>query len=246
MRRFYTDPQFISELSAEIYEDAPHIAKVLRMKPDDKILLFDGTGYEYEAVLTSVDKDICRANIISKKYSEQEPSIKVYVFQGLPKSDKMEIIIQKCAELGVYEIIPVNMDRCVIKLDNKKQSDKVKRWNKVSTEAAKQCGRGILPKVKPVISFKDAICNLKELDCAIMPYEELGHMGVSNLKSVFKNTDAKNIGIIIGPEGGFSPEEASYAESSGITMIGLGPRILRTETVAPTLLSIIMYENEEF
>lgn len=244
MRRFYTDPQFISELSAEIYEDAPHIAKVLRMKPDDKILLFDGTGYEYEAVLTSVDKDICRANIISKKYSEQEPSIKVYIFQGLPKSDKMESIIQKSAELGVYEIIPVNTERCVVKLDKKKQDDKIKRWNKVSTEAAKQCGRGILPKIKPVISFKDAVNISRELDLVIMPYEELGHMGVSNLKSVLKNTDAKSIGIIIGPEGGFSPEEASFAEKSGVIMTGLGKRILRTETVAPALLSIIMYETD--
>ena len=131
MRRFFTEPQNITENTAAIYEDAAHITKVLRMKSGEQILVFDGTGYEYTCELSSVDKDKCEAKILSSKFSEQEPKVRVTIYQGIPKSGKMESIIQKSVELGVHSIVPVAMDRCVSKLEaGKKQDDKISRWNR--------------------------------------------------------------------------------------------------------------------
>ncbi len=246
MRRFFTEPENIEGTTASIIEDAAHITRVLRMNIGDEVLIFDGTGYEYTARLTEVDKDRCTAEILSSRFSEQEPSVKVTIYQGLPKSSKMEGIIQKSVELGVFSIVPVSMDRCVSKLDGgKKEAEKIKRWNKIATEAAKQCGRGILPTVEESITFDEAIERLKNTQLAIMPYEMLGHMGKANLKTVLKQSDATEIGVLIGTEGGFSDSEAEAAKEAGISMVGLGKRILRTETVSSAILSAIMYEADE-
>ena len=185
-----------------------------------------------------------KGRIKNRKMSESEPKVKVTVFQGIPKSDKMEQIIQKCVELGAFSIVPVKTDRCIAKV---KDNEKIKRWNKISREAVKQCGRGIVPKVLEPIDFKEALSLMKEMDIALMPYEILGHEGEHGLKDILKsNKDAKEIGIIIGPEGGFSDSEAHLAEEFGLKTIGLGKRILRTETVASSVLSVIMYEYDEF
>ena len=246
MRRFFTEPENISTECAKITEDAGHITKVLRMNIGDKILIFDGTGYEYTAELTSINKEVCEAKIISKEYSEQEPKVKVIIYQGIPKSDKMEGIIQKSVELGASSIVPVSMDRCVSKLDNpKKSSEKIKRWNKIAVEAAKQCGRGVLPSVESPISFKQAIERLKATELSVMPYEVLGHSGVSSLRDTLCLSNATEIGVMIGPEGGFSDSEAEYAKVNNINMVGLGKRILRTETVSSAILAAIMYQSGE-
>ncbi len=245
MRRFFTEPQNICDDIAYIFEDATHITKVLRMNIGDEVLIFDGSGYEYTAELTEVNREKCTAKITSKEFSAQEPKLNVTVFQGIPKSGKMDSIIQKSVELGVYSIVPVAMDRCVSKLDKKAAIEKPKRWNKIAQEAAKQCGRGILPRVDDPIDFKEAVDRMTQLELAIMPYEELGHLGVSNLKEVLKANQATEIGIIIGPEGGISDSEAQLAIDSGIKAVGLGKRILRTETVSGAMLAIIMYENDE-
>lgn len=245
MRRFFTEPQNINEHSAVIYEDAAHIKRVLRMNPGDEILIFDGSGYEYTARLTEIAADRCVAEILSSEVSKQEPKIKVTIYQAVPKSGKMEGIIQKAVELGVHSIVPVAADRCVSKLDGgKREAEKLKRWNKVAVEAAKQCGRGILPAVKPCIDFKSAIEHMKKYSLALMPYEMLGHDGVSNLKKTLAESNTNDIAVIIGPEGGFSDSEAEYAMQNGIKTIGLGHRILRTETVSGTMLSIIMYDRD--
>ena len=246
MRRFFTEPENINENTAVILEDASHITKVLRMNSGDEILIFDGTGYEYVARLTLVDKDRCEAEIISSYFSRQEPEIKVTIYQGIPKSDKMEGIIQKSVELGVHSIVPVQMDRCVSKLDGgKKQVDKLKRWNKISVEAAKQCGRGILPQIEEPLSFKEAISKMTKNGLAIMPYEVLAGEDNSTLKNILSSTAEKEFSVIIGPEGGFSDSEAALAKDMGIHLVGLGPRILRTETVSSAILAIIMYEKNE-
>ena len=245
MRRFFTEPQNICGDTAYIFEDAAHITKVLRMELGDEVLIFDGSGYEYTSKLTEVNRERCTAEILSKEFSAQEPQTKVTVFQGIPKSGKMDSIIQKSVELGVYSIVPVVMDRCVSKLDKKAATEKPKRWNKIAQEAAKQCGRGILPKVEEPIDFKDAVKRMSQLELALMPYEMLGHSGVSNLKEVLKSNPAKEIGIIIGPEGGISDSEAQLAMDGGIKAVGLGKRILRTETVSGAMLAMIMYENDE-
>ncbi len=245
MRRFFTDPENIIDGKVRIIEDASHISKVLRMEVGEEIIVFDGSGNDYIAQLYEISPKECIATIISSKKSETEPDIKVYIFQGIPKSGKMETIIQKCVELGVYKIIPVEMQRCVVKLDNKGKVDKTKRWNKVSVEASKQCGRSVIPEVCEPVSYKTALLMLKELDLAIMPYEVLGHEGRRGLKELLGDFKGKSIGVIIGPEGGFSDSEAEEAKENNIYQIGLGKRILRTETVASSLIPIIMYEKDE-
>ncbi len=244
MRSFFTEPENVDADVIILTEDASHIKKVLRMQPGDEVLVFDGTGAEYLSEIEEIEASLVRCRIKDRKISESEPQVKVTVFQGIPKADKMEQIIQKCVELGVFSIVPVKTDRCIAKV---KDNEKIKRWNKISREAVKQCGRGVVPKVMEPVSFKEALNLMKEMDVSLMPYEVLGHDGEHGLKEILKdNKNAKKIGIIIGPEGGFSDSEANLAKESGIKTIGLGKRILRTETVASSVLSVIMYEYDEF
>ena len=248
MRRFFTEPQNINGDEITIFEDMRHIQKVLRMNCGDQILVFDGSGWEYIATLTKMEKSICRAQVVEKRLSLSEPKTHITLFQGLPKSDKMEQIIQKAVELGVSEVVPVIMERCVSRINDKKAGEeKALRWNKISVEAAKQCGRGKIPKVSAPIAFKDAVSALKDMELSVMPYEELGHEGELGLKALLdKNNEALKIGIIVGPEGGFSEEEATFAIENGINAVGLGKRILRTETVASALIPVIMFYKGEF
>lgn len=244
MRSFFTEPENISGKTIYLTEDASHIKKVLRMKAGDGVIVFDGTGREYFAVITEIAPDRVTCEVQREGFSDTEPEVKVTAYQGLPKSDKMEQIIQKCVELGVYKIVPVQTDRAVAKVSG---TEKIKRWNKISREAVKQCGRGVVPRVEAPVSFKEAVSMLCCEELAVMPYEVLGHDGEKGLKKLLSgNKDKKSIGIIIGPEGGFSDSEVHYAKENGVNTVGLGKRILRTETVASTLLSVIMYENDEF
>lgn len=248
MRRFFTEPQNISGNTASIFEDSKHIEKVLRMKCGDEILIFDGTGYEYTARLVSIEKNQCRAEVLKKELSLSEPRTRVTLFQGLPKSGKMELIIQKAVELGVTEIVPVVTERCVTKIANAAAGvEKTRRWNKVSVEAAKQCGRGLVPTVLEPVPFEKAVVMLAKMQLPLMPYEVLGHEGRCNLKEILEeNKSAEEFGIMVGPEGGFSEKEAAYAKENGIRAVGLGKRILRTETVASALIPVIMYDRGDF
>ncbi len=248
MRRFFTEPQNIKGDEIEIFEDSKHIEKVLRMNCGDHILVFDGTGVEYTAELISIEKNLCRAKVLSQSVSLSEPKTQITLFQGLPKSGKMEIIIQKAVELGVCKIVPVIMDRCVVKINSKSAAiEKTSRWQKVSVEAAKQCGRGIVPQVTEPMLFDEAMSVLQKYDLCIMPYEELGHKGENGLKALLKeNPSAVQIGVVVGPEGGFSEREASLAQKMGINTVGLGKRILRTETVSGAIIPVILYERGEF
>lgn len=248
MRRFFTEPQNIKDGIAEIFEDAKHIEKVLRMSCGDEVVVFDGTGFEYLARLASIEKGVCRAEILEKNLSLSEPKTQITLYQGLPKSGKMELIVQKAVELGVARIVPVAMDRCVVKINSKSAGEeKAARWNKVSVEAAKQCGRGKVPVVEAPVDFKTAIAQLSGMQLSIMPYEMLGHDGQMGLKKLLaENRDAVNIGILVGSEGGFSEEEAAFAAANGINAVGLGKRILRTETVASAMIPVIMFDRDEF
>lgn len=248
MRRFFTEPQNINGNKAAIFEDSRHISQVLRMNPGDEILVFDGSGWEYKARLVQIDKKVCYAEIFEKNASLCEPETLITLFQGLPKTGKMETIVQKAVELGVSRIVPVEMERCVTKIkDAGAAREKALRWNKVSLEAAKQCGRGRIPEVSQPVSFAEAIEEMTKLELSIMPYEELGHEGNVGLKEVLQaHKSAKEIAIIVGPEGGFSKDEAKLAADNGISMVGLGKRILRTETVASAVIPVIMYEKNEF
>jgi len=245
LHKFFVNPNDVNDYKIRIMEDAGHISRVLRLNVGDEILIFDGIGTEYDCVLDIVGKSECVATIIEKRPCRGEPKTKVILFQGIPKSGKMELIIQKCVELGISEIYPTITKRTVVKFDNEKdKTNKTERWQKVSTEAAKQCGRGIVPIVHLPIEFDKAIETAKNLDLAIMPYEMLN--GKKDLRTVLSNNkNCDTIGFFIGPEGGFCETEAEIAKSNEIHLAGLGERILRTETAAITTLSIIMYENEE-
>ncbi len=248
MRRFFTEPQNIKGNIAEIFEDSRHIEKVLRMKKGDEIIVFDGTGFLYKSELLEIEQNRCLAKIKEKEFSSSEPKTKITLFQALPKAGKMETIIQKAVELGVFEIVPFVSTRCVVKINDKKAADeKVLRWNKISIEAAKQCGRGKIPEVKKIVTFEEAIDLILEKEIPIMAYEELGHEGDMGLKKILsEKKEANEIGILVGPEGGFEKSEADFALLKGVMGVGLGKRILRTETVSGAIIPVIMFQRDEF
>jgi len=181
--------------------------------------------------------------IIEEKYQNTELPIKIYLFQGLPKSDKMELIIQKSVELGVHEIIPVEMSRCVVKLDEKKKNSKLSRWQAIAESAAKQCKRNSIPKVMEVMSYSKALQKASQLDMLLVPYENKDGM-LPTLQALQELGNCKSVGILIGPEGGFEEIEIAKAIESGGRVISLGKRILRTETAAITAVGMCMIYTE--
>ena len=230
-------------------EDVNHIKNVLRLSIDDDLQICDiDTAINYTCGISKIDNDKIECNIFNKIDSEAESNIHINIFQGIPKSDKMELIIQKCVELGVNEITPVEMKRCVAKIEDKAKTKKLERWQKISEVAAKQCGRDRIPKINSVINIKN-ICNLtSEYDIVLLAYENEEKNTLKNELLKLKSKTNKNlkIAIVIGPEGGIEKEEVELLKENGIKSITLGKRILRTETVAFTMTSIIMYELGDF
>jgi len=226
-------------------EDVNHIVNVLRLKQNDKIEICNGdTAENYIAKIISSNNENVICEIFDKLDKTSESNIYISIFQGLPKTDKMELIIQKCVELGVKEITPVNMERCIVKLDNKAENKKIERWQKISEVASKQSGRDFITKINNVNNIKD-ICNfVSEYDILLVAYEcekqNPLKQEIHNLKKLNKN-DLK-IGVVIGPEGGISKEEIEKLVQAGAKTITLGNRILRTETVAFVMTSILQYE----
>jgi len=217
-------------------EDENHIKNVLRFLPGHPIYLCDGNGFDYEGIISGFSKEGVLIDIKSKKESLSEPKIRVSLFQGLPKGEKMESIVQKCVELGVYEIILVSMHRSVSKLKTDKEEAKLSRYMKLSYSAAKQSGRGMIPKVR-VLSYGEALKYAKGLDLALIAYENEEE---TSLKDALKGFSGSSIGVFIGPEGGFEDFEIELAR--GFKTVSLGKRILRTETAGPAVLAVINYE----
>ena len=242
MYQFFVEPSQIQGNRVVITgNDVNHIKNVLRMQPGEEIAVSNGEdGKEYRCGIESLYEDeiICSLRFV-KEDGVELPS-KIYLFQGLPKADKMELIVQKAVELGVYEIIPVATKRAVVKLDEKKAKSKIARWQTISEAAAKQSKRRIVPEIHSVMSFKEAIEHSRSCDLKILPYEAENE---TSLKKVLKdNTEAKKIAVFIGPEGGFDDEEVSIAKQNGFEIVTLGPRIMRTETAPLACISAIMYE----
>jgi len=236
MPKFFVDKGQISDDVIKIIgEDVLHISKVLRMCEGNCLTVCDGEGDDYSTIISSITKTEVTAKIISKKRCEAEPNVKVTLFQALPKQGKMEYIIQKNTELGIAKIVPVYSKRCVVK-----PSDKSLRWQKVAIEAAKQCGRGVIPQITEVVTFDEALKQLSQCESSIMLYECETE---TCLKDVISGRKFSNIGILIGPEGGFDETEVQKAKSFNIQTITLGKRILRTETAGAAVLPIIMYEQ---
>lgn len=224
-------------------DNVTHISKVLRLKENDKITLCDGEGTDYIVRIDSIDKYAARTTILHKEASVGEASMDVVVYQAIPKSSKMDFIIQKVTEIGAKRIVPILTKRTVVKLSTKKDEiKKVERWQKIAEEAAKQSNRGKVPIIDIPMNFKEAVDEASSKDLALIPYEQEKN---NTLKQIIKGKNPKSVGIFIGPEGGFEPDEIQYAINNNVIKITLGNRILRTETAGFVVLSCIMYEFDQ-
>mgnify|MGYP004615539725 FL=1 len=244
MQHFFVSPQQVKE--EKIYvegSDVNHIKNVLRMTLGEKLTVNDGEGWQYLCEVESYEADMAVLHIVEKSKAETELASRIYLFQGLPKQDKMELIVQKAVELGAYQVIPVSTKRAVVKLDAKKAGKKVERWQQIAVSAAKQAGRGIVPTVGEVCTYAQALKMAEELDVVLIPYELAE--GIEETKKIIAGIrPGQSVGVFIGPEGGFEEEEVKLAMEAGAKPVTLGRRILRTETAGLTTLSLLMFHLE--
>ena len=244
MYQFFVEPHQINinDKSVTIVGgDVNHIKNVLRMKIGEEFAVSNGVdGKEYRCGLVAYEEDrvLCELRFI--KEDNVELPAKVYLFQGLPKADKMELIVQKAVELGVHQVIPVATKRCVVKLDDKKAASKVIRWQGIAEAAAKQSKRAIVPEVTSVMTFAQAVKKASEMDVRLIPYELAEGMQATR-EILEKIQPGQSVAVFIGPEGGFDESEISLAVESDMEAITLGKRILRTETAGMTVLAWLGY-----
>ncbi|MBQ7901450.1 MAG: 16S rRNA (uracil(1498)-N(3))-methyltransferase [Clostridia bacterium] len=238
MHRFFVQPDCIEGQTVTIAgDDVKHISKVLRLRSGDEITVCDSCGSDYVCAIDEITQTSVAAHVLQKKPNTAEAPVRITIYQGLPKSDKMDYIVQKCVELGVVQIVPVVTKRAVARPHD--EDKKLSRWQKIASEAAKQCGRGIIPRVGAICTFEQVISNLSDDGLNILPYENENQC---RLRDVLKGHSGADINIIIGPEGGFDESEISAAQQQGINIVTLGPRILRTETAPIAAVSAVMYE----
>lgn len=244
MYQFFVTPDQVQDTKIRIEgNDVNHIRNVLRMRCMDQVEISDGNNKKYLCQIIELSKDEVILEIIEELATDVELPSRIYLFQGLPKSDKMELIVQKAVELGVYEVIPVATKRAVVKLDEKKAQKKVERWNGIAEGGAKQSGRDRVPEVTRVMSFREALDYAKQLDVVLIPYELAE--GMEETRRIIESIcPGQTVGVFIGPEGGFDKEEVLLAMEQKAQPITLGKRILRTETAGLTTLSILMYHLE--
>ncbi len=239
---FVKDSQIAGSQVTIAGSDVNHIRNVLRMRPGEQVLIGNGVDRDYFCVLEEITAGTVTARILSEA-ENTELSARIYLFQGLPKSDKMELIIQKAVELGVYQIIPVATHRTVVKLDSKKEESRLHRWNAIAESAAKQSKRVLIPEVSPVMRVREALDFAEPFEVKLFLYENTRGMR-SLAESVRGIRPGMSVGIFIGPEGGFEETEVREAEAGGFVPVSLGRRILRTETAGLAALSILMYHLE--
>jgi len=249
MSRFFvkTDPVDLQNGKIIITgEDVKHIANVLRASAGDEIILCDGLGTDYYAVIEHISKQSIETSIKASKPNTTEPPLNITVFQGIPKGDKMDFIIQKCVELGVKRIVPVMTARSVVRFGNSRDAaSKAARWNRIALEAAKQCDRGVVPVVDEPVGFDAALKLAEGFGLRLFPYEEERNSSLRDVLKKYSDTAAgtpESAAIMIGPEGGFERSEADKAIGAGFISVTLGPRILRTETAGLATSAIVMYE----
>ena len=247
MPRFFVKTEQINENEIIIIgEDVNHIKNVLRKKIGDKLEVCNQeTGTTFECEIAEINEAEIKNHIISENKMTNS-KILVDIFQGLPKAEKMELIIQKSVELGVNAIIPVKMQRCVVKLDIKSENKKIERWQKISESAAKQSGRNLIPQIHKIIKIEEISKLKNEYDIIIICYENEKENNIKKEIQKLKQNKKQEIriAIVIGPEGGLEENEVKYLQKEGAKIVTLGNRILRTETVSLNILSIIMYEFE--
>ena len=217
-------------------DEAKHISRVLRLEEGDKLEVCDGSGYIYPATIILVDKNSIKLSLQDGVLDKSEPKTKVYLFSGLTKGAKMELVIQKSVELGVSVVIPVETEYAVAK------EAKIERWQRIAFEAVKQCKRPKVPEIYDAMSFDEAVNLMKTLDVSICAYEK---EEIKSTEQVLNGKKPQTIGIFIGPEGGFSKKEIQKLSESGVEIVSLGKRILRTETASIVLLTIVMHISGE-
>ena len=239
MARFFVEPHHINDDQALITgADAKHIIKVLRLKTDELVTILDGNGNKYQGTIKEINRDTVMLHLGSKQQALGQAPISITLAQCLPKGDKLELVIQKGTELGVDHFVPLRCTRSVVKLDHKKGLERRERWQRVAMEAAKQCRRPTIPQVHQPRDLVTLLSGAPANALILMPFEE----EIGSLKAVLDNRcSANEIYIIIGPEGGFDPEEVALAKDYGAQTVSLGPRILRTETAGLALVSVLMH-----
>ncbi len=243
MFQFFVEPGQITAQEAEITGgDVNHIRNVLRMKAGEQVRISDQQGQDFLCRIDKLEESRILLRI-QEKCQGTEPPIKITLFQGLPKGDKMELVVQKGVELGVSEIVPVAMQNCVVKLNQKRAEHKRARWQAIAESAAKQSKRSLVPVVRPVCTFSEAAAYARELDVRLLPYEQ--ERGMAHTREVLQKVKkGDSVGIFIGPEGGFSAGEVESIRHE-MEIISLGNRILRTETAGLAALAMLLYEVEE-
>ena len=248
MPKFFVENNQIKNDTIYIKDkDVNHIKKVLRKNIEDEITICnENTKQDYLCKITNIEENEITCKILKELETNVESNIEVSIFQGLPKADKMELIIQKSVELGVHDITPIEMKRCVVNLQEKDKKKKQERWQKISEVAAKQCMRDSIPKINGIISIKELENQIDQYDVVLVAYENERENTLKNELEKIKNQNKERnkIAIVIGPEGGIEEKEVESLKDKGCKIITLGKRILRTETVALNMISIIMYELE--
>ncbi len=247
MYKFFVNSNQINNNQIEILnEDVNHIKNVLRLNKNDEIQICNlNTSENYECKIIDLNSNSIKCEILSKLDETTESNVYIHILQGLPKSEKMETIIQKNTEIGVSEFTPVIMERCVVKLDNKNENKKIERWRKIAEVAAKQSKRDKIPIINNCTSLKNIYENLKDYDIVIVAYEEEKQQTLKQIIKEVNNKEKYRIAIIIGPEGGIAPKEIEFLKDNNSKIITLGKRILRTETAGMVISSIIMYELDK-
>lgn len=236
MPRFFVAGQPENGLLTLHGENAHHAGRVLRLRPGESVTLCDGKGTDFDCTIESVEKDAVVCRVQDSYPAQTEPKQRLTLFMALPKGDKMDFIVQKAVELGVREIVPYLSKNCVSRPD--KTEKKVERWQKIALEAAKQCGRGYLPAVGAVIPFEQAAAQAAQSETALFFYE---HEKQTGLRDALADGVGETVSLLIGPEGGFAPEEAALAVDAGLKSVSLGTRILRCETAPVAALAAVLY-----
>lgn len=245
MHHFFVNTHQIGDSLIRITgTDVNHIKNVLRMGPGEQMLISNGVDKDYLCVIMEVTDREVTSKILSEQEGGTELPARLYLFQGLPKGEKMELILQKAVELGVYQIIPVETRRTVVRLDQKKKESKLRRWRAVAESAAKQSGRLIIPEVPGIMTFQEAMNFAKDLDIAVIAYEHADCMAETK-EILSRIKPGRSAGIFIGPEGGFEDSEIELAKGCGVKPITLGKRILRTETAGLALVSVLAFQLED-
>jgi 16S rRNA (uracil1498-N3)-methyltransferase len=243
MPRFFIAAAPLSDTVTLTGSDAHHLLRVLRMKSGDTLTLCDGAGTDYDCVLEAAAQDTALCRIRDKTPSAGEPDLAVSIYTALPKSDKMDLVVQKAVELGVMRIVPFLGARSIVRPDEKSMEKKRVRWQKIASEAACQCGRGRIPIVEPLFSFRQAVQDAARMEQALLFYECERQV---HLKDVLAGQHPASVALMIGPEGGFAANEVKEAKENGLTSVSLGARILRCETAPLAALAAVMYESGNF